>query len=318
MPWETVVPKRIVNLEAISREGHLLLEWTLPKENTDNSVLTDLAEVQGLRSEGDLIAGECRGCGGKPTVVYEMKFSEKEEVRGKRMSIVFENLEPKKVYVYQVVSVNRRGYPSAPSNPATVYWDNPPPPPRVVRGERGDKRVDLLWEPAETATGYNVYRREEGQVFSPNPLNKEPLTETHYIDLNVVNERKYIYSVRGVRRVVKTDVEGKGSLDVPVTPTKLTPPSAPTGLVAIPLKDGIELSWRRSQDPDLLGYYVYRRKPGEEKFKRLTKNLLEKETYLDTDVEAGQDYEYGVTGVDNSVNRNESTLSEEVRVKYLF
>ena len=50
-----MVPKRIVDLEAVSREDRLLLEWTAPKENTDKSVLTDLARLQILRSEGDLV-----------------------------------------------------------------------------------------------------------------------------------------------------------------------------------------------------------------------------------------------------------------------
>jgi hypothetical protein len=317
VPWESIVPKRIVNLEALPRESRLLLEWSVPKENTDKSPLTDLAEFKILRSEGALIAGECRGCGEKKEIISEIKVSP-QEVKGGKMSVWVEDQEARKVYVYEVVSINRRGYPSTPSNPVSVYWDSPPQAPRMVRGEAGDKRVDLSWEPVETATGYNIYRREEGGVFPLKPLNREPLAVPPYTDLNVENERSYIYSVRAVRRVVKTEVEGKGSLDVPVTPTDLIPPSPPVGLAAIPLKNGIELNWRRNREPDLLGYYVYRRKPGEKDFKRLNKSPLEKEIYLDTDVELGQDYEYAVTAVDNAVRRNESPLSEEVRVKYIY
>jgi fibronectin type 3 domain-containing protein len=318
--WDSIVPKRIVDLEARSRENRLLLEWTSPKENTDKSALTDLAGFQILRSEGVLIGEECRGCGEKTTVVYEMKLDSKEEVKTKkkRMAILFEDQEARKVYIYQVVSTNRRGYPSAPSNPVTVYWDYPPHTPRMVQGERGDKRVELYWDPVEGATGYNVYRRVEEEEFSTRPLNREPLTTAHYSDLNVENERRYIYSVRAVRRVVKTDVEGKGSLGVPITPTDLIPPVAPVGLVAIPLKEGMELNWRRNREPDLLGYYVYRRKPGEKEFKRLNESPLTKETYLDTGVVLQQEYEYAVTAVDNSIRRNESPLSEEVRGKYLY
>jgi fibronectin type 3 domain-containing protein len=134
----------------------------------------------------------------------------------------------------------------------------------------------------------------------------------------VENEKRYTYSVRAVRQVVKTDVEGKGSLGVPVTPTDLIPPGAPLGLMGIPLKSGIELNWRRNREPDLLGYYVYRRRPGEKEFKKLNETPLEKEVYLDTHVELEQDYEYAVTAVDNSVRKNESPFSEEVRVKYLY
>jgi fibronectin type 3 domain-containing protein len=136
--------------------------------------------------------------------------------------------------------------------------------------------------------------------------------------LSVENEKKYIYSVRTLRRVVKTDVEGKDSQEVVATPTDMIPPGSPMGLVAIPLKNGVELSWRKNQEADLLGYHVYRKRPGERDFRRLTESPLIKETYLDPQVELGQDYEYAVTAVDNSVRKNESPRSEEVRVKYIY
>jgi fibronectin type 3 domain-containing protein len=315
--WDTVVPKRIVDLEAVSRDNGLLLQWTAPKENTDKSVLTDLASFSILRSEGDLVGDECRGCGQSPKVVGEMKVGEKEPVAGKKMSLLFEDVQARKVYVFSVVSMNRSGYPSAPSNPVQVYWDYAPQQPSVVNAERGDKRVELSWEPVVGATGYNVYRRLEGDVLPPNPLNRSPLTETRYIDLSVENEKRYVYTVRAVKRMVKTDVEGKDSLGVPVTPTDLIPPGAPTELIAVPLKNGMELNWRRNREPDLLGYNVYRRKVGETDYMRLMTDPIPKETFLDTDVELGQDYEYAVTAVDRSPNKNESRFSEEVRVTYI-
>ena len=319
VPWESIVPKRIVDLQATSREGRLLLEWTVPKENTDKSPLADLVGFRVLRSEGVLIGDECKGCGEKTKAVREIKLGREEEAKKRRMAILFEDQEARKVYIYEVVSVNQRGDPSSPSNPVTVYWDDPPPSPTKVRAERGDKKVDLFWEAAEGATGYNVYRRTEGgEEFPINPLNSEPLKVTQYTDLNVQYEIKYLYSVRSVKRVVKTDVEGKGSPDVPVTPIKLTPPSAPVELVAIPLKEGMELSWRKNPEPDLLGYNVYRRMPGEPQFEMLNESPLTKETYLDTHVELGKEYEYTVKAVDNSPRRNESAPSEEVRVKYLY
>jgi len=318
VPWSSVVPKRIVDLEAKSREERVLLEWTFPKENTDKSPLTDLWGFKVLRSEGDLIGDQCRGCGEKTKVVFESKLDRKGEDKGKRMSLLFEDAEPRKVYVYQVMTINRRGYSSAPSNPVTVFWDYPPHMSAAMKAERGDRRVDLSWEPVLGATGYNIYRRGEGEEFPIQPLNREILTKPSYTDLSVENEKRYIYSVRAVKRVVKTDIEGKGSLSLPITPTDLIPPVSPLGLVAIPLKEGMELNWRRNREPDLLGYYVYRRKIGEKEFIKLTSTPLTKETYLDKEVQIGQDYEYAVTAVDNSVRQNESPLSEEARVKYIY
>ncbi len=318
VPWDTVVPRRIVDLTALSREGRLLLTWTVPKENTDKSPLTDLAELQILRSEGALVGGECRGCGEKPKPFYQMAVAGKEEeLKGKKMSFFVTDLEARKVYVYEIVAVNRRGYNSTQSNPVTVYWDHPPQAPGMVRAERGDKRVDLFWDQVEGATGYNVYRRRPDQEFSLQPLNREPMTTTQYTDLNVENEVTYVYTVRAVKKVINTFVEGKGSLNIPVTPVRLAPPSSPTGLVAIALPTGVELNWRKNPEPDLLGYYVYRRKLGEREFVRLNDSPVAKETYVDPNVEAGQEYEYAVSAVDNSARKNESPRSEEVAVKYL-
>jgi fibronectin type 3 domain-containing protein len=318
VPWESVVPKRIVDLVALPRDARLLLEWTAPKENTDKTPLIDLEGFQVLRSEGLLVGDQCKGCGEKPKPVYEIKLDGKEEKEGRKLSIIVEDHEPKKVYVYQIVSVNRRGHPSSPSNPVWVYWDAPLNPPSEVREVASDKRVDLSWEDVEGATGYNVYRRGEEESFSSRPLNREPLVQTQFTDLTVENEKKYIYLVRTLRRVVKTDVEGGSSQQVTATPMDMIPPGAPIGLVAIPLKNGIELNWRRNLEADLLGYYVYRKGPGEREFRRLTESPLTKETYLDTQVELGQDYEYAVTAVDSSVRKNESPRSEEVRVKYVY
>ena len=318
VPWETIVPKRVVDLRAVSREGRVILEWTAPKENTDRSVLTNLVGFEFLRSEGDLVGEECKGCGEKTTIMNRMKLEGYDDPRGKKMSIVVEDLQPRKVYSFQVVSFNRREHLSAPSNPAEVYWDDPPQVPQGVRGEPSDKKVTLLWDSVEGATGYNVYRREEDQRFPISPVNRQPLATTEYIDLGVQNEKKYLYSVRAVRRIVKTDVEGGGSTDIPVTPTDLTPPSSPGAVTAISLKEGMELQWLRNKEPDLLGYYVYRRKLGEGEFTRLNSDPVDKTVFLDKDVTLGQEYDYAVSAVDKSPRKNESPRSEEVRVKYIY
>jgi fibronectin type 3 domain-containing protein len=234
------------------------------------------------------------------------------------MSVLFEDLESRKVYVFAVVSINRRGHPSAPSNPVQVFWDYPPQQPTAVRGEPGDKRVDLSWDPVIDATGYNVYRKEEGASYPLTPLNREPLRATQYRDLGVENEKKYYYSVRALRRVVKTDVEGKGSSDLAMIPTDLIPPTAPTGLVVVAVKEGVELTWIKNKEPDLSGYNVYRRKVGEQGYTKLNDLPVPKETYLDRSAEVDQEYDYVVTAVDKSPRGNESPYSEETRIKYIY
>ena len=140
---DTVVPKRIVDLEALPREGRLLLAWTVPKESTNNRALIDLEKFQIQRSEGTLIGDQCRGCGGVAKVVHEMRADS--EMRGKKVSLIIEDQESRKVYVYEVIPFTEKGYAGSASNPVTVFWDYPPSIPARVRGERGDRRVLLSW-----------------------------------------------------------------------------------------------------------------------------------------------------------------------------
>jgi len=87
-----------------------------------------------------------------------------------------------------------------------------------------------------------------------------------YADMGLENEQEYVYSIRSVRRVVKTLIESQDSPEVTVTPTDLIPPNAPVDLVAVPLREGIELNWRKNRERDLFGYHVYRRLPGDKTF----------------------------------------------------
>jgi fibronectin type 3 domain-containing protein len=247
-----------------------------------------------------------------------MKLEGYDDPRGKKMSMVVEDLQPRKVYTFLVISINQRGHLSTPSNPTQVYWDDPPQAPQGMKGEPSDKKVVLLWDSVEGATGYNAYRREEGQRSPISPINREPMAATEYTDLGVQNEKTYLYSVRAVKRVVKTEVEGAGSTEIAVTPTDLIPPSPPEGVVTVSLKEGIEIQWLRNREPDLLGYYVYRRKLGEGEFRRLNSDPVDKTIFLDKDVTLGQECDYAVSAVDKSPRKNESPRSEEVRLKYLY
>jgi hypothetical protein len=88
-------------------------------------------------------------------------------------------------------------------------------------------------------------------------------------------------------------------------------------VVAIPLAEGIELSWQRNTEPDLLGYFVYRRGWEWEDFRRLNESPLEVPLYLDKTAILGRRYEYAVTAVDRSPDRNESVFSDPVSLMYV-
>ncbi|MGO9393919.1 MAG: hypothetical protein ACLP7A_04820, partial [Desulfobaccales bacterium] len=85
---------------------------------------------------------------------------------------------------------------------------------------------------------------------------------------------------------------------------------------AVPTSQGVELRWEPSAAPDVAGYRVYRRSPGEARAVKLTPGLLTKPYFVDTGVQRGQTYYYYVTAVDNSPRANESLPSEEAEITY--
>lgn len=80
-----------------------------------------------------------------------------------------------------------------------------------------------------------------------------------------------------------------------------TPPATPVGLSAFAGDGWVSLQWESNEEPDLLGYNVYRRTtgPADPWEKQNVKPLLNPR-YLDSDVVNTTTYEYRVTAVDDA------------------
>jgi hypothetical protein len=312
---DRIVPKALTDVRASVREGRVLLQWTVPDKNTDGSDLLNLAAFKVLRG---YVEEGCEGCPERVVPVAEVGLisGESHWREANRVFWTDTRLEPGKKYLYRVLAVNRRGHFSEASNKVEVQWDNPPPPPEHVDATAGDGMVELQWSPVKGAAGYNVYRSQKGDAFPVDPVNPNPIENTHYRDTGVVNDREYRYAVRGVRRAGETQIEGGNSVPITVAPVDLIPPSRPKGLVAFPLAEGMELRWKANPEPDVVGYRVYRRRVFEPAFERLTGDIVEETLYLDKGVRRGEEYDYHITAIDASRHQNESAFSEMVRVRY--
>ena len=315
---DRIVPKAVRDLEASVREERVILQWSLPKENTDGSKLVDLQGFKVLR--GSFEGQECKGCPERLVPIAEVDLASGEHylMETNRLFWVDRGLRVGRTYGYRVLAFNRRGHFSQQSNKVEVLWDIPPPPPKQLRAVAGDGMVELKWAPVEGTVGYNLYRSGAEEGFPPQPLNPEPIEDTHYRDTRVVTERDYRYAVRSVSKAGETLIEGGNSTPIIVTPVDLIPPSPPTGLVAFALRQGMELRWIANPESDIVGYRVYRRKVGEPTFERLTEEMVRGTIYVDRGVRRGDEYDYGVTAIDGSRHQNESAFSEMIRVKYTY
>ncbi len=316
--YDRIVPKMVNDLGASVREGRVILRWSLPRENTDGAKLVDLKGFMILR--GSFEGEECKGCPERLIPIAEVDLASREQyvIEADRVFWADNGLWAGRTYRYRVLGFNRRGHFSQESNKVEVLWDLPPPSPNQLRAVAGDGMVELRWVRVEEALGYNLYRGEAEEDFPLDPLNAEPIETTHYRDTRVVNDRDYRYAVRSVTKAGETLIEGRGSRPIIVAPVDLIPPSPPTGLVAFPLPQGMELTWIANPEPDVVGYRVYRRRVFEGAFQRLTDEMLRGTTYVDRKVRSGEEYDYGVTAIDGSRHQNESAFSEMIRVKYTY
>lgn len=221
-------------------------------------------------------------------------------------------------YVYRVQPATPRGGLGPPADVAITVGAVASAP-RALSASARDGAVDLAWqaptaEPGTpAATGYNVYRSDR-RAGPRRLLTPAPILATTYRDTGVENERTYHYVVRSLAGEAPGWREGGESAEVAATPTDTTAPAPPRGLVAQPRGSDIALTWGPGDEPDLLGYLVYRRAEAATRAERLTPAPIPGTTFIDRAPPRGVGLIYSVTAVDRSPRRNESAPSAEATV----
>jgi len=325
LPPRPVVPAAVGNLQAEPREAGIVLSWTRPTLNNDNSPLTDLLEFRLFRATLSL------GTRAVPVSAFSLLATvradrpENAGVQGPlyvyRDDAGGQGLPTGHQYSYRVQAVNRRGEVGSFSADVAVEFTAVPPVPGGLRAIAGDGTVDLEWQaphagpPGEAVVkGYNVYRGLEPGTYGPQPINATPLEGKRFRDAGVQNETTYYYVVRSVANDRPPWRESADSAEVSVIPQDSVPPAPPRGLIVIPGEGVVSLTWDAGDERDLLGYVVYRREPPELVAVRLTEQPIPGTTFTDRTARRGATYVYTVTAMDRSARRNESVPSAEVQV----
>ncbi len=323
-----VVPEAIKDLSAHPQGESIILNWSIPRENTDGSPLADLKGFKILRSVRSF-EKECQTCPKKFVLLYDVDYKNylMHNPRATTVEYTDRDLSFETIYTYGVVSYNAAQRHGPQSNTQEVFWNVPLLPPRNVQGELDGKSAVLFWEeplsladgrPLEGLTGYNLYRRLPEGNYPLNPVNQDLITTTACRDKGIEPDRSYFFMVRSVRKVKESFIESVRSEEITLNTTDSTSPAAPTGLVAILTKTGIVLKWDENKESDLKGYYLYRLAEGQGEFKRLTDEPLTLPSYFDQSVEDGQFYTYRITAVDSATRENESAPSPEVTIEYRY
>ncbi|MFQ6615862.1 MAG: FG-GAP-like repeat-containing protein, partial [Fidelibacterota bacterium] len=215
-------------------------------------------------------------------------------------------------YYYRVTAVDTGGNESGYSNEiaATPGDETAPSAPTGVVAEAGDTEITLTWnQNPETDVGkYRIY----GDT-SPAPVTKVDSTttigDTTRTITGLINYTTYYYRITAVDNAGN---ESGYSAEVSIAPRDLTPPAAPTGLVAEAGDRQVTLTWNRNDEDDADKYRIYggttpapttpvdsTLSPGD-----TTKTI--------TGLANGTTYYYHITAVDTA--NNESNFSNEVNV----
>ncbi len=310
------LPDQVGDLSATRAGTQVTLTWTMPKRNTDRTMIKGEVPVRVCRRESD--AGICEAAG-------------PDQMTAPGASGTYTETLPAGLAVgaarpisYFVELRNSRGSSAGMSNAATVLAGAAPAAIEGLKTEVRKQGVVLSW----TADGENTAVRLERKLLTPAPkVERGPLApvpgaekqgliveasgdQGHAIDKTARFDERYEYRAQ---RVARVDIGGKTlELDGPFSPAvqvevkDVFPPSVPTGLVAVATAGenggaaAIDLSWQPVTDADISGYIVYRRE-GDGDWARVSPGTpMVQPAFHDANVQAGHTYQFAVSAVDKA------------------
>ncbi|MGA9756524.1 MAG: hypothetical protein WBV23_15420, partial [Desulfobaccales bacterium] len=302
----------------------LVVSWLLPRVNLLGQPLT---QVQGCRVYRAAVRGlSPEALMPSDYVLYadiDLAYPQRGEVKGEAMLFRDRELVPDHRYYYRVAAYDQGGYLGGWSKTLSQAWGWLPRAPGQLKAVPGDKIVSLSWSPVTALqdgspvrdlAGYVIYRLSgTGRWIRVTP---STIPQNSFEDVAVLNDVEYTYKVVAVRLLGEDLLTSQDSPTQMAMPEKRTPPPPVLNVLAVATSQGVEVRWEPSPAPDVAGYRVYRRTTGEEKYTRLTQELITKPYFVDAQVNRGQTYHYYVTAVDDSPRANESMPSETMPVTY--
>jgi hypothetical protein len=327
LPPSLNLPDPVTNLVAVRAGDKVTLTWTMPRRNTDKIILNSPMPVRVCRREG---AGACEPAGDLTLAPMALgTFSE-------ALPAALATGAPRQLSYFVEVR-NRKGRSAGESNAAVVPAGQAPAAVTDLNAEVRKDGIALRWKPDDPRDSVRLERTLE----NPPPAQKQsgplaaPAEPVHQIlavssdegkalDKSIVFGRTYEYRAQRIAEVV---VDGKtlelaSELSPPVRVEALdvSPPAIPTGLAAVanPPANGepasIDLSWQPNSEPDLAGYFVYRRE-AETPWQRISgEKPAPAPAYHDGNVLPGHTYIYGVSAVDQKGHESGRSADAEETV----
>jgi hypothetical protein len=225
VPLEAKLPATPAQVSLSQRGSALLLAWDIPALNQDGSELKNLKRFDIYRIDYNPETG-CPECRNPQYLLQQIDVAlyQRGERNSKRIYMWDHFVEAGSGYRYRIVPVTAKEQSGA---DATIHRPcfPAPEPPAALSTRTSDRQVVLNWdapvvedEVHGTLVGYNIYRCKQGEYFGPRPLNREPVSDAAYEDLNLANNTTYRYTVRSVVKQGEFILESDALPAVTATP----------------------------------------------------------------------------------------------------
>ena len=323
VPPSLVVPAKINDFKLVVNPGRQSLTWSIPKFNVDNSKPVDLVSFKIMLKKLPVVHSSCTYCdeGFYDYLTVSLAKPSVGLVKGNSFCLPLPEVPHGYVYIFSVYSLNSRGWDSEVSNKLAILSLPKVLPPSKLTCQPSASVVDLSWQApflSDQFSGeirYRIYRRDLNDLNQTWKLiTPEPLINTEYVDVGLVDWSAYAYVVTAVIAEQDTFYESNLSLVAKVTPGDYTPPDKLENFSAFYYQGSIQLVWDPSPAADLAGYRVYRRDPVSGLDQVLAVLPFSVHEFHDNRISFGRTYHYRVTAFDHSDRKNESRPTPELTV----
>jgi hypothetical protein len=352
LPPLIIIPEIVENFTIVQRGADILLSWKNPTLYTDGSTLQEqeISEIEiwlqkeergeessrsvsvapGQRGTPRFSLGEFKNKAELEFTLKNDSFSAyQKDKQNEKDLLEFEFFYPlqeknytSKKFTFALIVIDEQGKESVFSELLSIEPRLVSLPPRDIKFSVHEDRIEITWKGPEKniddsspakLKGYNIYRGEDENPLSR--LNTDLLQEESYSDTDFSFGKQYIYFVRCASADSSPFWESGDSERVEISAKDIFAPKPPSGLISIPGRDYITLTWEMNDESDLFGYKVWRREENQESFLLLTKEIIRESTYTDHAVEKNKRYDYAISACDSSQNESEKSemVSELIR-----
>ena len=305
LPPSPELPQAVTDLIAVERGNQLLISFNTPPRTTDNIPVRTLSKID-LRIGPAPTPFDFERWAASATA-YELEPPPPGDPENP-VAVTVSKAVPvtdwvgKHVAIAVRTAVKKNDHYSSWSNRVVLDVLSVLSPP-LVKADSTAKGVLLSWPSEGSGLEYRVYRKVATDTA---PVELGTSTTRDFLDSTSQYDTPYEYTVVAARGLT----ESLPSEPVAITTTDIFPPSVPSSITALAGPSSIEVSWQRSPEPDLKGYFVYRSVSGG-RFEAVG-GLLTLPAYSDRNVEHGKLYRYQVSAVDQKNNQSRKSVTAEV------